>query len=68
LAHDSDVKIADINGKLVYETHSLGGQAIWYGKDFNGRKVGSGVYFVIGTTTQNTENPAGIIGKVVLVH
>ncbi len=68
LAHDSDVKIADVNGKLVYETHSLGGQAIWYGKDFNGRKVGSGVYFVIGTTTQNAENPVGIIGKVVFVH
>jgi len=68
LAHDSSVKIADINGKLVFETMSLGGQAIWYGKDFNGKKVGSGVYNVLGTTTLNLENPTGIIGKIIYIR
>lgn len=39
------VKITDVSGSLVYETTALGGQAIWYGKDFNGTRVKSGVYF-----------------------
>lgn len=67
LAHDSNVKIADINGKLLFETMSQGGQAIWYGKDFNGRRVASGVYYVLGTTTLNKENPQGIIGKIIFI-
>lgn len=67
LAHDSSVKIADISGKLVFETQSLGGQAIWYGKDLSGNKVGSGVYSVLGTTTLNLENPTGIIGKIIYI-
>jgi len=67
LAHDSSVKIADISGKLVFETQSLGGQAIWYGKDLNGNKVGSGVYTILGTTTLNLENPTGIIGKIIYI-
>jgi hypothetical protein len=48
-----------------FETMSQGGQAIWYGKDFNGRRVASGVYYVLGTTTLNKENPQGIIGKII---
>ncbi len=67
LAHESNVKIADINGKLVFETKSLGGQAIWYGRDLSGNKVGSGVYNVLGTTTLNIENPSGIIGKIIYI-
>lgn len=67
LAHESSVKIADLNGKLVFETKSLGGQAIWYGRDLSGNKVGSGVYNVLGTTTLNIENPTGIIGKIIYI-
>lgn len=67
LAHESSVKIADLNGKLVFETKSLGGQAIWYGRDLSGNKVGSGVYNVLGTTTLNLENPTGIIGKIIYI-
>ena len=37
LARDADVKITDINGQRVYETKALGGQAIWDGKDYNGK-------------------------------
>ena len=62
LAHESSVKIADVTGKLVFETQSLGSQAIWYGRDLNGNKVGTGVYTVFGTTTLNIDNPTEIIG------
>jgi len=50
LAANSIVKISDINGNLVYETESLGGQAIWYGKDMQGQRVHSGVYMVFSST------------------
>jgi len=46
LADEANVKITDISGRLVYETTALGGQAIWNGTDYNGRKAQSGVYLV----------------------
>jgi len=56
----SYVKITDLSGNLVYETKSLGGQAIWYGKTMSGEKVHSGVYLVFisnddGSRTQVTK-------------
>ena len=41
------VKIAELNGTLVYQTRALGGQAIWDGRNYNGQKVASGVYLVL---------------------
>lgn len=41
------VKIAELNGTLVYQTRALGGQAIWDGKNYKGQKVASGVYLVL---------------------
>ncbi|MCC6384332.1 MAG: hypothetical protein IT241_04155 [Bacteroidia bacterium] len=46
LVNNGRVKITDISGTLVYETNALGGQAIWYGKNFHGEKVKSGVYLI----------------------
>ncbi|MCD6202204.1 MAG: T9SS type A sorting domain-containing protein [Bacteroidales bacterium] len=46
LLPESTVKITDISGNLVYETISLGGQALWYGKNMSGEKVSSGIYLV----------------------
>ncbi|MCC7051556.1 MAG: hypothetical protein IT239_07255 [Bacteroidia bacterium] len=46
LTEKSTVKITDTQGNLVYETTSLGGQAIWNGKNFSGQKVETGVYLV----------------------
>jgi len=42
----SNIKITDIAGNLVFETTSLGGQAVWDGKNFDGKKVATGVYLV----------------------
>ena len=50
LARDATVKITDISGKLVYETTALGGQAIWDARDYNGRRVSSGVYLVFSSS------------------
>jgi len=46
LVDDTDVKITDISGSLVYKTTSLGGQAIWDGKNLNGNRCKTGVYLV----------------------
>ena len=67
VANASDVKISDQNGRLVYETQSLGGQAIWDGRDFQKRKVASGVYYVLATSTGDLENPTGVVGKIVFI-
>jgi len=41
------VKITAPDGRLVYQTNALGGQAIWDGRDYRGRKVATGVYLVL---------------------
>ncbi|TXI76777.1 MAG: hypothetical protein E6Q44_14925 [Flavobacteriales bacterium] len=46
LVSDSEVKITDVSGNLVYRTKSLGGQAIWDGTDMSGRRAATGVYLV----------------------
>lgn len=47
LVRDSEVKITDVAGNLVYRTTSLGGQAIWPGTDMAGNRVATGVYMVL---------------------
>ncbi|MBN1820045.1 MAG: T9SS type A sorting domain-containing protein [Prolixibacteraceae bacterium] len=46
LMEESDIKITDISGNLVYNTTSLGGQATWDGKNLNGNRVKTGVYLI----------------------
>jgi hypothetical protein len=46
LVRDSEVKITDVSGNLVYRTTSLGGQAIWNGNDMSGNRAATGVYLV----------------------
>jgi len=68
LANDVDVKITDVNGKLVYETESLGGQAIWNGEDFLGQKVSSGVYLVFSSTSDIFSDPDSFVTKIMVVR
>ena len=46
LIKDTQVKITDISGNLVFETVSDGGQASWDLKNYAGRRVATGVYLV----------------------
>jgi len=68
LARDANVKIIDVNGKIVYETKSLGGQAIWSGQDLHGNRVGSGVYTALSTGTNNFDQPEAIAIKVFFIN
>ncbi len=55
LAEDVNVKFTDISGALVYETTAQGGQAVWDGNNFSGRRVNSGVYLVFCTDKDGSE-------------
>ncbi|RQO32196.1 hypothetical protein DBR32_00855 [Taibaiella sp. KBW10] len=55
----SNVKITDINGQLVYQTTSTGGQVAWNGMDYTGRKVQSGVYLVFVVSKDGTQKASG---------
>jgi hypothetical protein len=65
LISSCSVKITDISGNLVYETTSLGGQAIWNCKTRNGRKVSTGVYLVFCT---NDDGSKTYITKMLVIH
>ena len=58
------VKITELDGRLVYQTKALGGQAIWDGKNYKGEKIASGVYLVIIRDDTGLEK---IVTKIVLV-
>jgi hypothetical protein len=65
LVEDANVKITDIAGRLVYETTSLGGQAIWNGQDYNGRRAATGVYLVFSSNRDGLET---LVSKLVFVN
>ena len=64
LAANSYVKITELNGRLVYQTQALGGQAVWNGKDYTGRRVSTGVYLILATDQTGLEK---IAGKIVFI-
>ncbi len=65
LVEDTDVKITDISGNLVYHTTSLGGDAIWDGKNLNGNRVKTGVYLVFCNDKTGEETR---ITKLLFIH
>lgn len=68
LARDANVKITDVAGNLVYEGKALGGQAVWNGRDYLGRRAASGVYLVFATSSESFESPDAVITKVVVLN
>jgi hypothetical protein len=59
LIEDADIRITDISGQLVYRTKALGGQAIWNGKDYTGRRPQSGVYLIFVTNRDGSQSGVG---------
>lgn len=68
LARDANIKITDVAGNLVYEGTALGGQAVWNGRDYLGRRAASGVYMVFATSSESFDSPDAIITKVVILN
>jgi ligand-binding sensor domain-containing protein len=61
LVENAIVKITELNGRLVYETRALGGQAIWDGKTYEGKKVATGIYLVFVRDDAGNEKGVGKI-------
>jgi sugar lactone lactonase YvrE len=55
LMEDSFCKITDAAGNLVWQGYAYGGQLIWNGKDFHGRRPATGVYFVMASSKTGKE-------------
>lgn len=64
LAYQSQIKITDLAGVLVYETESNGGEAVWNVKDLKGNRVNTGVYLVYATNADATDK---LVGKIAVI-
>lgn len=65
LLADTDVKITDVAGNLVFKTTSNGGQATWFGNDLQGNRVKTGVYLIF-AADKNGQDSA--VGKVLFIQ
>lgn len=61
LAADSDVRIMTIDGALIAAIQSRGRQALWDGRDVQGRAVTPGVYVVHVVSASSKESAVGKI-------
>lgn len=68
LASNANVKITDVAGNLVFEGKAYGGQAVWNGRDYLGRRAASGVYLIFATSSELFENPDAVLAKVVILN
>jgi len=66
IRYNSDVKITDVAGNLIYRTTSNGGTATWNGQNLQGEKVPTGVYFF--WTTTNADGRDRKVGKVMVIR
>ncbi|WP_455587056.1 type IX secretion system anionic LPS delivery protein PorZ [Bacteroides sp.] len=65
LVENTDVKITNVSGKLIHEGTSVGGQFTWDGKNQQGKRVPSGVYFVLAADENGKE---GIATKILFIR
>ncbi len=65
IGYESDVKITDSGGNLVYKTISNGGTATWNGMTLQGERAKSGVYLI---WTASSEGKGRKVGKVVFIN
>ncbi len=65
LMYETNVKITDLSGQLVFETTSNGGDAVWNGRDKQGNLVSSGVYLVLCTIPDGSKSE---VTKIMIVR
>lgn len=65
IRYNSDVKITDAAGNLVYQTTSNGGTATWDRKTLTGDPVMTGVYLI---WTAANEGKGKMVGKVLVIN
>ena len=65
LVESTTVKITDMSGNLVYETESMGGQALWDGTNFRGERVATGVYMIY---LSSSDGSIAHVTKLLFIH
>jgi len=65
LVKDTDLRITDVSGNIVFQTTSLGGQAIWDGNDIHGNRVQTGVYLLFNGSKGGEQKYAA---KILFIH
>ena len=68
LLDNSTVKVTDINGTLVNEIKSQGGQVLWDGNNFTGRRVSSGIYLVLISGENEDTDLNTAVGKIMIIN
>jgi hypothetical protein len=64
LMKDTQIKITDISGNLVFETMSEGGQVSWDLSTYNGRRVTTGVYLIF---CANNDGSKSYVTKILVI-
>ena len=64
LMRNTQIRITDISGNLVYKTVSDGGQATWDLKTYNGKRVSTGVYLIFCASEDGSES---IVTKMLVI-
>lgn len=65
LVSNSNIKITDITGNLIFQTLSKGGRVTWNGLDQNSLRVTTGVYLVFCSDLNGEEK---IVGKILFIQ
>lgn len=64
LMENSNIKITDLSGNIIYQTKSLGGQATWNCRNKSGVRVATGVYLVLAATEDSSES---VVTKIAVI-
>ena len=65
LVENSEVKITDITGNVIYETISEGTTATWDGKSLNGERAQTGVYVVFSVSDDGRQKE---VAKILFIN
>ena len=64
LVNNAIVKITEMDGRLIYQTRAAGGQAVWDGRDYKGRRISTGVYLVV---VSSDEHNGKTVAKIIFI-
>lgn len=68
LLDQSTIKITDVHGTLINELKSEGGQVLWDGNNFNGRRASTGVYLLFVSGNDENQILRTEVGKILFVN
>ncbi len=66
LSENTRINIIAVDGTVVNTLETQGGRVIWDGYDYNGSRLGTGVYYVVALGAKNSTGKG--IGKIIIVN